>query len=229
MARIARVVIPCIPHHITQRGNRRQQVFFSDDDYKLYLELMAEWCKKSETAIWAYCLMPNHIHLIAVPKRQESLCAGISEAHRRFSRAINFKNGWRGHLWQGRFASYPMDENYLFQAARYIELNPVRAGLVHQPGDYPWSSAASHINKKNDILIDYKPLVEKIDSWEDFLNEAIGQDTQEKLQKHERTGRPLGSEQFLEKLEDITGMELKPKKPGPKKTDPSALCQPNLF
>lgn len=155
--------------------------------------------------------------------------SGISEAHRRFSRAINFKNGWRGHLWQGRFASYPMDENYLFQAARYIELNPVRAGLVGRPEDYPWSSAASHIFKKSDILIDYKPLVEKIDSWKDFLNEAIGQDTKEKLQKHERTGRPLGSEQFLEKLESITGLELKPKKPGPRKKDVSPLCQPNLF
>jgi putative transposase len=229
MARIARVVVPGIPHHVTQRGNRRQKVFFSDDDFKLYLELMAEWCKKSLTAVWAYCLMPNHIHLIAVPDNEKSLHTGISEAHRRFSRAINFKKGWRGHLWQGRFASYPMDENYLFQAARYIELNPVRAGLVDRPGDYPWSSAASHINKKNDILIDYKPLVEKIDSWNDFLNEAISKDTREKLQKHERTGRPLGNKHFLDKLENITGRNLKPRKPGPKKKEPGSTSQLKLF
>ena len=229
MARMARLVVPGIPHHVTQRGNRRQQIFFCDDDYELYLELMAEWCKKSGTAIWAYCLMPNHTHLIAVPETEKSLHAGISEAHRRFSRAINFKKGWRGHLWQGRFASYPMDENYLFKAARYIELNPVRAGLVDNPEDYPWSSAASHINKRNDILADYRPLVEKIDSWKDFLQEAIGNETQERLQKHERTGRPLGSKEFLGQLEVITGRELKPGKPGPKKKNLEISHQPKLF
>jgi len=229
MARMSRIVVPGIPHHITQRGNRRQQVFFTVDDYNLYLELMSEWCKKSKTAIWAYCLMPNHIHLIAVPENELSLHSAIGEAHRRFSRAINFKKNWKGHLWQGRFASYPMDENYLLQAARYIELNPVRAGMVDQACDYPWSSAKSHIKGRNDILVDHKPLRQIIDAWENFLNEGISQETKMLIQQHDRTGRPLGNEEFVKKLELITGRDLQPKKPGPKKKDSSPSAQPVLF
>jgi putative transposase len=105
----------------------------------------------------------------------------------------------------------------------------VRAGLVDRPEDYPWSSAASHIYKKSDILINYRPLVEKIHSWKDFLNEAICKETQEQLQKHERTGRPLGSKDFLARLENITGRELRPKKPGPKKKEPDSTSQLKLF
>ena len=136
MARLARVVIPGIPHHITQRGNRRQQVFFQEDDYDAYLELMTDWCRKSGVEVWAYCLMPNHVHLIALPQSEDSLAKGIGEAHRRYTRMINFREKWRGYLWQGRFASFPMDERYLLVAARYIELNPVRAGLADRPEDY---------------------------------------------------------------------------------------------
>ncbi len=113
MARIARVVAPEIPHHVTQLGNRRQQTFFNDGDYQAYLALMSEWCLKYYVEIWAYCLMPNHIHLIAVPQTKEGLNLAIGEAHRRYTRRINFREGWRGHLWQGRFASFVMDENYL--------------------------------------------------------------------------------------------------------------------
>jgi len=110
MARIVRVVAPGIPHHITQRGNRRQQTFFNDDDYRAYLSLMAEWCNKYDVGIWCYCLIPNHVHLIAVPKTKDGLNLATGEAHRRYSRRINFREGWRGHLWQGRFASFMMDE-----------------------------------------------------------------------------------------------------------------------
>ncbi len=118
MARIARVVAPGYPHHITQRGNRRQQTFFRDDDYLAYLELMAEWCRKCRVEIWAWCLMPNHVHLIAVPQTEEGLARAIGEAHRRYNRRINFREKWRGHLWQERFASFPMDETHLLVAAR---------------------------------------------------------------------------------------------------------------
>ena len=107
MARIARVVVPNIPHHIIQRGNRRQKVFFREDDYREYLSLMREWCRRFGIDIWAYCLMPNHVHLIVVPQAEEALQAGIAEVHRRYSRMINFRKGWRGHWWQGRFASSP--------------------------------------------------------------------------------------------------------------------------
>ena len=126
MPRIARVVVPRYPHHVTQRGNRRQQTFFCDDDYRAYLELMAEWCKRCGIEIWAYCLMPNHVHLIAVPNSEDGLRRGIGEAHRRYTRRVNFRERWRGHLWQGRFASFVLDDLYLLAATRYVEMNPVR-------------------------------------------------------------------------------------------------------
>jgi len=115
MARMARVVVPGYPHHITQRGNRRQETFFCDDDYRLYMQLLAEWCSICGVAIWVYCLMPNHVHFIAVPQTEDSLRLAIGEAHRRYTRHINFRGHWRGHLWQGRFASYVMDEKYLLE------------------------------------------------------------------------------------------------------------------
>jgi len=120
MARIARIVVPGYPHHITQRGNRRQETFFCDDDYKQYIALMAEWCSRCGVTIWAYCLMPNHTHLIAVPRTEEGMRKAIGEAHRRYARMINFREGWRGYLWQGRFSSFVMDERYLLAAVRYI-------------------------------------------------------------------------------------------------------------
>jgi putative transposase len=156
MARIARVVAPGMPHHVTQRGNRRQQTFFNDDDYRSYQALMSEWCDAHNVEIWAYCLMPNHIHLIAVPKAKDSLKLAIGEAHRRYTRRINFREGWRGHLWQGRFSSFIMDEGYLLACTRYIELNPVRAGLAKKPEDWPWSSALPHILGENDTLVTSK-------------------------------------------------------------------------
>ncbi len=130
MARLARVVVPGMPHHVTQRGNRRQPTFFRHDDYEAYLELMADRCREEGVAIWAYCLMPNHVHLIAVPETEEALARAVGEAHRRYTRRINFRENWRGYLWQGRFASFVMDEPCLLAAARYVELNPLRASLV---------------------------------------------------------------------------------------------------
>ena len=135
MARMARVVAAGVPHHVTQRGNRRQQVFFSDADYQSYLTLLAISCRKTGVAVWAYCLMPNHVHLILVPRDADGLRAALADAHRRYSRDINFRQGWRGYLWQGRFASFPMDDNYLLACARYVELNPVRANLVARARD----------------------------------------------------------------------------------------------
>ena len=115
---------------------------FCDEDYSEYIDQMAEWCNRCGVAIWAYCLMPNHTHLIALPQTEESLRKAIGEAHRRYSRMINFREGWRGYLWQGRFSSFVMDQRYLLTAVRSIELNPVRAGLVKDPATYRWSSAS---------------------------------------------------------------------------------------
>ena len=165
MARIARVVARGLPHHITQRGNRRQAAFFNDDDYKAYLDIMAEWCCRCGVEIWAYCLMPNHVHLIAVPSSEEGLRQAIGEAHRRYTRRVNFREGWRGHLWQGRFASYIMDEAYLLVSTRYVEFNPVRAGLVEKPEEYQWSSAAAHMSGRDDALVKVLPLLDMVGNW----------------------------------------------------------------
>jgi putative transposase len=145
MARLARVVVPGVAHHVTQRGNRRQPTFFQEDDYRAYLALLGEWCGRCGVQVWAYCLMPNHVHLIVVPQSEDGLRRGLGEAHRRYTRRINFREGWRGHLWQGRFASFAMDERYLRRAARYVELNPVRAKLCRVPWRWRWSSAAAHV------------------------------------------------------------------------------------
>ncbi len=218
MARIARVVAPGIPHHVTQRGNRRQQTFFNDEDYQAYLELMSEWCKKYGVETWAYCLMPNHVHLIVVPETKESLNLAIGEAHRRYTRRINFREGWRGHLWQGRFSSFIMDETYLLACVRYVELNPVRAGIVTKPSDWTWSSAKAHMKGKDDILVKTKPLREIVTKpWRKFLLQDANDHEIARLRKHERTGRPLGDDVFIEKLEDLLCRKLKLQKPGPKK------------
>jgi putative transposase len=144
MARLARAVVAGYPHHITQRGNRRLPTFFSDEDYEAYLALMAAHGAACGVEVWAWCLMPNHVHLVAVPKTAEALARAVGEAHRRYTRGINFREGWRGHLWQERFFSCVLDGPHALAAARYVERNPVRAGLVKRAWDWPWSSAAGH-------------------------------------------------------------------------------------
>lgn len=217
MARIARVVVPGMPHHIVQRGNRRQQTFFTDDDYQQYLVLLSNSCKRSGVEIWTYCFMPNHVHLIAVPQELDSLRAAFGEAHRRYTRMINFRQGWRGHLWQERFASFVMDEQYLLAAVRYIETNPVKAGIVNQPEEYPWSSARAHIEEKDDNLVNVRPMLELIDDWKIFLSDTVQEQERELFCRHERTGRPLGTDMFIEKIETLTNRVLCRQKPGPKR------------
>lgn len=215
MARIARVVIPGIPHHITQRGNRRQRVFFCDDDYRLYRHLMSEFCSKHNVRVLAYCLMPNHTHLVLKPADVDGLCKAVGEAHRRYTRHINFSHGWRGYLWQGRFASFPMDEPHLYRAVRYVELNPVAANLCSWPEQWPWSSATAHLYGENDELVDVMPMLAQIPDWGEYL--ARGTENEEALfSRHERTGRPLGSDTFITELERISGRRLRPKKAGRK-------------
>ena len=159
MARIARVVAPGEPHYVTQRGNRRQETFFRTEDYEAYRALMVEWCGRFGVTIWAYCLMPNQVHLVAVPESEGGLCRALGEAHRRYTRRINFREAWRGRLWQGRFASIMMDEDYLSRAVHCVELNPVRAGIVKRPGDYPFRRAAALLAGKDDTLVQVRPLL----------------------------------------------------------------------
>ena len=216
MPRIARVVAPGVPHLLTQRGNRRLPTFLCDDDYRAYLDLMAEWCGHHGVEVWAYCLMPNHVHLVVVPPSAESLRCAIGEAHRRYSRRVNFREGWRGHLWQGRFASFPMDEPHLLLAARYVELNPVRARLHRVPWRWRWSSTAAHLKGKDDALCRVAPLLERVSDWREFLGEGVGEEEAELLRSRERTGRPLGDARFIARLERLLGRVLRPGKPGPK-------------
>jgi len=166
--------------------------------------------------IWAYCLIPNHVHLIAVPESESSLARGIGEAHRRYTRHINFKRSWKGYLWQGRFASFPMNEDYLLASVRYVELNPVRAKLVKRAEDYRWSSAKAHLDGKDDDLVRVKPMLDRVDNWAELLANG-DQATFDALRMHERTGRPLGDEGFVKHMSQVAGRMLGRKKPRPKK------------
>lgn len=219
MARMARIVVPDVPHHVTQRGTRRQQTFFSDADYAHYLALLGEWCGQAGVEIWAYCLMPNHVHLIAVPETEDALAKGIGETHRRYTRHINSAKGWKGYLWQGRFASFPMDEGYLLAAARYVELNPVRAGLVKKPEDYRWSSVHAHLSGISDGAVQAGALLDRVAAWPEFLDGGLEAAELEELRGRENTGRPAGSKQFIAALEARLARPLRRRKPGPKPRD----------
>ena len=216
MARIARAVVPRVAHHVTQRGNRRQQTFFREEDYQAHMDLMGEWCSRWGVEVWAYCLMPNHVHLIAVPPSEEALRRAIGDAHRRYTTRVNRRKRWRGHLWQGRFASFPMDDAHLYAGARYAELNPVRARLVAEPGEYRWRSAPAHLAGRDDGLVRVAPLRARFGDWADFLSEGLSPEQAELIRRHERTGRPLGSEGFVGRLEGLLGRLLHPQKRGPK-------------
>ena len=137
MARIARYVVPDLPHHVTQRGNRRERVFFGDDDYRLYRDLLREACDRADVSVWAYCLMPNHVHLILTPTTADGLARALGKAHRRYSAFVNARLRVTGPLFQSRFGSVVMDEDHLIAAARYVALNPVRARLIARAEDWP--------------------------------------------------------------------------------------------
>lgn len=219
MPRIARIVAPGMPHHVTQRGNRRMQTFFGDDDYRAYLSLVGQWCLPRGNRVWAYCLMPNHVHLIVVPDSEDGLSRGVGEAHRRYTRRVNFREGWRGHLWQGRFASVVMDDRYLVAATRYVERNPVKAGLVERAEDWPWSSARAHCEGRGDAIAEGQWLSELtagwLCTWSEYLCDADEADLAIRLRQLENTGRPLGDESFVNRVGGVIGRDIAKKKPGP--------------
>ncbi|MDQ0473505.1 transposase [Labrys wisconsinensis] len=158
MARIARLVVPGLAHHVTQRGNRRERGFFTEDDYRAYLDLLKAYLPKSGTRLLAWCLMPNHVHLLAVPDGPDGLRALLGEVHRRYTAGINARNGWTGHLWQGRFGSVVMEEYHFVHAVRYVCLNPVRAKLAPRAEDWPWASTRAHLSGHDDGLTDLAPV-----------------------------------------------------------------------
>jgi putative transposase len=150
MMRLARMVVSGLPHHVTQRGNRRELIFFEDDDQEIHRELLGEQARKADVEVWAYCLMPNHVHLILNPRQVDGLGLAVGEAHRRYTNFINARGRWTGHLFQSRFASVAMDESHLISAVCYVSLNPVRARLVAKAEGRPWSSVRAHINGADD-------------------------------------------------------------------------------
>ncbi|MEA3305593.1 MAG: transposase, partial [Candidatus Omnitrophota bacterium] len=195
-------------------------LFFNQNDYREYLTLLNNYSHKFKIDILAYCLMPNHIHLIATPRKEKSLAQAIGETHRNYTRFINFREKWRGYLWQGRFSSYVLDEKYLLAVTRYILLNPVKAGIVNKPWDYKWSSTKHHMMIDKGLLVKDSFLRELIGNWKDFFNTASSNNNDIKLfQLHERTGRPLGNNAFIEKLESLLKTNLKKKKAGRKKKE----------
>jgi putative transposase len=212
--RLARLVVPGIPHHVTQRGNRRLPTFFGEGDYALYLRLLRHFCGKAGTRIWAWCLMPNHVHLILVPAHEDGLRAGLGEAHRRYAAEINRREGWRGHLWQSRFGSFPMDEAWLIACARYVELNPVRAGLAARPEQWRWSSARAHLGLARDGVTETAPLLARVPEWRALLDGGLDERARESLRSSERSGRALGGASFLEMLEARSGRPAVPRSRG---------------
>ena len=208
MPRTARIVAPGLPHHVTQRGNRRQQTFFSDHDYAAYRDLLSDRCKAHGVQVLAWCLMPNHVHLALVPSTEASLGTALGETHAAYTRRINRREGWRGFLWQGRFSSVVMDERHLLAAARYIELNPVRARLVDAPPDWRWSSARAHLTARPDGLVDIDPMLDRLPDWAEFLAGDMPDAELDAIRAAERTGRPLGAGAFIARLETELGVSL---------------------
>jgi len=210
MPRTARLVVPGIPHHVTQRGNRRQQTFFAEADYALYLKLLRFWCRRTGTVVWAWCLMPNHVHLVLVPAEADGLGTALAPVHRQYTWRINQREGWRGFLWQCRFASAPMDEAHLHACLRYVELNPVRAGLVERPEQWRWSSARAHLGLADDGLTDVAAARERIGDWRALLDSGLRDSERDAIRAGERTGRPLGGPAFLDRLSVAAGRSVRP-------------------
>jgi len=218
MARQARIVVPDTPHHITQRGNRRAPIFFEAGDQEVYRSLLAREARRREVEVWAYCLMPNHVHLILTPHTADGLSLALGEAHRRYTSFINARSGWSGHLFQSRFASVALDETHVMAAARYIVLNPVRARLVARPEAWPWSSVRAHLAGADDALVKVAPLLARIDRFADLLADESEADVEtfRALRAGEMTGRPAGAADFIADLERRLGRVLTPRKRGRK-------------
>jgi putative transposase len=216
MTRIARIVVPGAPHHVTQRGNRRETVFFEDGDYDLYRDWLGESCRRFGVAVWAYCLMPNHVHLILTPRDDDGLAQALGRTHRLYAGFVNARARQTGHLFQGRFGSVAMDEAHLMAAARYVALNPVRARLVPRAQDWPHSSVRAHLCGRDDGLVDVKPLLDRAPRFADLLDGDPDDPGFAALRRAELIGRPLGSAQFTATIERRLGRVVTPGKRGRK-------------
>ena len=216
MPRIARIIAPYYPHHITQRGNNRADVFFDDQDKTTYLSLLKSYCEKTNVELWAYCLMANHVHILAIPVDEGSLSRCIGRTNLLYTQHVNRKYQRSGRLWQNRFFSTIVDtETYLWAVARYIENNPVKSALVTRPEDYPWSSCRANISGHGDGLVTGKGWLDEKDrgAYKLFLmKQDLGMD--ETIRAKTSTGRPLGSDTFISELEITLRRKVLPGKAG---------------
>jgi putative transposase len=223
MGRLARLVVPGVPHHVTQRGNGWAQTFFDDTDYALYRDLLAASCRAAKVEIWSWVLMLNHVHLILTPADSDGIRRALAPVHRRYAGAIHARLRRTGHFWQGRFGAVAMDEAHLAAAVRYVALNPVRARLVEQARNWPWSSVRSHISGTDDGTTTLSSVLSRFPHFAEFIATDIDTDTDPdmlaRLRSAERVGRPLGSDAFIENLEDDTKRRLKPRRRGPRPAD----------
>jgi putative transposase len=219
MARLARAVFPGHPHHVTQRGNGRAQTFFDDADYAFYRDLLAEHCAAAGVEVWAWVLMPNHVHLILVPGDRDGLRRALAAVHRRYAGYIHARLKRTGHFWQGRFGCVAMDEGHLGAALAYVALNPVRARLALQATDWAWSSVHAHLGRvADDGLTMAAPVRDRYPDFQVLI--AAGEEAElfTRLRKAETVGRPVGDAAFLEVLERESGRALAPAKRGRKVT-----------
>ena len=226
MARLPRIVVPGVPHHVTQRGNRRQRVFMEDDDYSLYKDWLAQSCRTNGVEVWSYCLMPNHVHLILVPSDETGLSRAVGETHRKCSGYINARLRVTGHLFQGRFGCVAMDESHLMAAFRYVASNPVKANLAASAADWPWSSTKAHLLRRDDGLVAVSPLLQRVENVAEFLNMPPDPEMEAALMQGQTIGRPLMGSRALADLERKLGRALRPGKrgrPASQKDDPRQL------
>lgn len=216
MPRSARIVIPGLAHHVTQRGARRAHVFFRPEDRVKYLKLLKFYADRFGVQVAAYCLMTNHVHLVLVPLSHAALSRTLSVTHMRYAQFINTREGWSGHLWQERFYSCPLDGGYFLTAVRYTERNPVAAGMVRNAWDYPWSSASSHCGLRDDALISKSPeiggLKSTITNWQAWLSEVDSAPRLSRLRECTARDLPCGSEPFLDQLEENLKRPVRPRR-----------------
>lgn len=225
MPRVARSVFPGIPHHITQRGNRREDVFFVEADRQCYLDWLGAYSQEHGLEILAYCLMTNHTHIVAVPATEQTMHRVFKPLHMRYAQRINRRYRWRGHLWQDRFFSSPLDEDYMWAAIRYVERNPVRARIVRKAENYRWSSASGHCGRCKDPLLTNEGLwvrtLGDLGDWPNWLAEGDEDHELTLMRRNINKNLPCGSDRFVRKLESIAERILRFRPPGrPRKAQP---------
>jgi len=212
MPRIARIVIPDVAYHVTQRGNNRQDVFLKERGWEVYLEFLREYSRQFELHILGWCLMTNHVHLVAVPGRADSLALVIGRTDLRYTQYVNRLYRRSGHLWQNRFYSCALDERHAVAALRYVEQNPVRAKLCRVPWRYAWSSAAAHVGQGDPWeLLDLAAWGRDWtgEEWKRMLREGLDAKEMGALRRHTSRGRPLGSDSFVSKIESLIGRRVR--------------------